>query len=105
MESGRVGASLEQRTVNMNLKSISLHARHSTPAKGQKDRLPMYVMVYMINLSSKARLCVLGIVWTEGRRVERGDMHTMWIMRATALPGYLASVLRGLRSKKLAPAA
>ncbi len=33
------------------------------------------------------------------------DMHTMWIMRATALPGYLASVLRGLRSKKLAPAA
>jgi len=54
----------------MNLKSISLHARHSTPAKGQKDRLPMYVMVYMINLSSKARLCVLGIVWTEGRRVK-----------------------------------
>lgn len=29
----------------------------------------------------------------------------MCIMSATALPGYLASVLRGLRSKKLAPAA
>lgn len=31
--------------------------------------------------------------------------RTMWTMSATALPGYLASVLRGLRSKKLAPAA
>jgi len=30
----------------------------------------MHVMVHMINLSSKARLCMLGIVWTEGRRVK-----------------------------------
>ncbi len=34
----------------------------------------------------------------------RATLNTMWIIMLTFLPGYLPSVLRGDRSKKLAPA-